>query len=81
MQIISRFEFGASQIGLRPRSMQLICTAAFIYYLKTSRCLIYNVQSNCSFTMISNSTIYQIIKHKEYGINNFEISKGIDISF
>ena len=81
MYILSQFEFGATQIGFRPHLTQLICTASFVYFIKTSKCLIYNIKKVYASESIKNLKIYQIIKHKENGINNFEITKDIDISF
>ena len=81
MNILSRFDLGSVQVGIRPELKTLFCTASFIYFLKTSKCLVYNLDEKNGSGKLLSGKLERIINHKKNGITNFELPRAIDIEF
>ena len=81
MQTLSGFNLASTQVCLRPQNMELSCTASFIYFLKTSKCLVYNLRGEHITEFILSSKLERLIKHKKNGIASYEVPNTIDIAF
>ena len=67
-QTLSSFDLAASQIAFKPYPVnQIYFTDAFLYFLKTDKCLVYN------------TNIYRIDKYQGKGVKNFLFKSRKDL--